>query len=295
MSITQKKSPDIVAQIGHFLLHLRWHYQLFILSGGFLLGGFLSNELNLSSFIIQFLNVHLLLFGGATAYNSYWDKDEGPIGGLKNPPRMQPWMLPASLAIQAIGLIIAFKGGMLFAGIYAFSMFFFWLYSSPALRWKGHPIKSLFAIGLSTGFSPVLMGFLAAGNSSLGLPVVITAAGTAFIILSLYPLSQIYQQTEDRKRGDITFAIRYGVIGVKRFYTVSFLAGLFMITIILTLDHSLLSIIFGVIGLAIVYIIRARLIKLDDVKNGYQEVMKIKYSTSLAFVCFLIVAIVIKH
>ncbi|MDZ7682184.1 MAG: hypothetical protein U5J63_10870 [Fodinibius sp.] len=82
MNTPNPEEAGMWRQLWHFVLHLRWHYQLFILSGGFLLGGFLSVDMNISSFFIKFLNVHLLLFGGATAYNSYWDKDTGPIGGL---------------------------------------------------------------------------------------------------------------------------------------------------------------------------------------------------------------------
>ncbi len=84
----------------------------------------------MQSFLFQFINVHLLLFGGATAYNSFWDKDEGPIGGLQNPPKMQPWMWSASLILQGVGLLIAIPQGLLYSGIYLGSILFFWLYST---------------------------------------------------------------------------------------------------------------------------------------------------------------------
>jgi len=64
-----QEHTGIFRELWHFILHLRWHYQVFILSGGFLLGGLLSSDINVSWFVIQFANVHLLLFGGATAYN----------------------------------------------------------------------------------------------------------------------------------------------------------------------------------------------------------------------------------
>jgi hypothetical protein len=73
-------------EIKAFVTHLRWHYQVLILPAGYLLGGLYQPELNFERFALQFLNVHLLLNGGVTAYNSFWDKDEGPIGGLSRPP-----------------------------------------------------------------------------------------------------------------------------------------------------------------------------------------------------------------
>src|SRR3989339_1428902 len=94
-------------ELKKFILHLRLNYNFFIISGAYLFGAVLSPQLNFFGFLLQFFNVHILLFGGATAYNSYWDKDKGPIGGMKQPPLMRRWMHHTSLVLQFIGLIIA--------------------------------------------------------------------------------------------------------------------------------------------------------------------------------------------
>src|SRR6056297_3924660 len=99
----------------HFILHLRLHYQFFILSGGYLLGGYLSDQMYAAQFWIQFFNVHVLLFGGATAYNSWWDKDEGAIGGLRHPPKMTRWMHSVSLIFMFTGLALALNVGVLYS------------------------------------------------------------------------------------------------------------------------------------------------------------------------------------
>src|SRR3989344_2119984 len=104
-------------QIRDFVLHLRLNYQIFILSGPYLLGVLLSNYFS-SLQLLQYFSVHVLLFGGVTAYNSYFDKDEGPIGGLKNPPKMSPWMLEGAWMLQFIGLLFAFYSGLYFVGLY---------------------------------------------------------------------------------------------------------------------------------------------------------------------------------
>src|SRR5262245_27786311 len=101
-------------EIRDFIVHLRWHYQVLILPAGYLLGGLFQPHLNVERFAIQFANVHLLLNGGVTAYNSYWDKDEGPIGGLAHPPPMKPWMHTAALLLQLIGAAIAYPLGPLY-------------------------------------------------------------------------------------------------------------------------------------------------------------------------------------
>lgn len=295
MGTNKSQNASAGAQLWHFVLHLRWHYQLFILSGGFLLGGFLSPDLNARWFVIQFLNVHLLLFGGATAYNSYWDKDEGPIGGLRHPPKMQPWMWLGSLIFQMIGLMLAIPQGNSFLSVYALSMLLFWVYSSPLARWKGRPIKSLIAIGVSTGLNSVLLGYLAAGNNSLSVPIIIAAFGVTLMLLSLYPVSQIYQKDEDLRRGDQTFAIQYGRKMVFRFFEVAFFGGLLFVTIAICWQHMWLGVIFAAIGSITGIYVRLRVHELDLEKENYLKVMGIKYGTSMAFVVFLIAGLILKH
>lgn len=295
MKTSINKSGSIAVHLWHFFQHLRWHYQLFILSGGFLLGGLLSENLNIYWYVIQFLNVHLLLFGGATAYNSYWDKDEGPIGGLKKPPEMMQWMWGASLLLQMIGLFIALPMGSLYMGIYAISMLLFWLYSTPIARWKGRPIKSMFAIGISTGVNSVLLGYIAAGNNPLNTTIITAAIGVAFVLLSLYPLSQSYQQDEDARRGDRTFALHYGKRMVFIFFEVSYIAGLSLIGVALIQYHLGIGVFFGIVGLSTGIVIRYYLKNILAQKYNYESVMWVKYGTSFIFAMFLLTILVLKH
>ena len=176
----------MLKEILNFIIHLRLHYQFLILSGGYLAAALIVDEVNWVQYWVQFINVHVLLFGGATAFNSWHDKDEGPIGGLKSPPEMHQWMRPASMVLQFFGLIWAINVNWNFTIIYAVSILFFWLYSSPITRWKGKPVLSLVAIGVSTGTNSFFMGFLAAGGYPITWFEDLTALGVSFLILSLY-------------------------------------------------------------------------------------------------------------
>lgn len=288
-------TDTIFRQCWHFVLHLRWHYQLGILSGGFLLGGFMSSTMHWPDYLLQFANVHLLLFGGATAYNSYWDKDSGPIGGLKDPPEMTVWMWPASLALQFVGLLIALQQSILFSLVYALSMLLFWLYSSPLARWKGKPLRSLIAIGISTGTNSLLLGYLAASSGAISWPVVSAALGVALVVLSLYPLSQIYQLDEDMRRGDRTFAARYGFMGVLRFFEIAFFGGLILISFAMFDQYIWLPVSFLLIGSGTGFWIRTRFVHLKAEPGDYRTVMNIKMRTSLVFVVFLLLILLARH
>lgn len=281
-------------QVKNFILHLRLHYQFLLLSGGYLLGGFLSGTMDTQQYLLQFLNVHILLFGGATAFNSYWDKDTGPIGGLKNPPKMNSWMRYVSILMMAAGQIWALYIGLIYAAVYFVSFLLFWLYSTPLARWKADPLLSLLAIGFSTGFNSVLLGTLAAGGVITG-SILLSAAGATFILLSLYPVSQIYQVEEDRKRGDRTFALRFGVDGVKRFFAVSFISGLLLLTAGIFM-HSPTAALLLLAGCVFTYVILLRIIlKLKGDTFEYDLVMRTKFIASLSFVLFFIGANLIQH
>ncbi len=284
----------MMKEIGHFLLHLRLHYQLFILPGGFLLGGLMADQMNTAQFWLQFINVHIFLFGGATAFNSFWDKDEGPIGGLKNPPEMTEWMRVASLAMMFVGWAWSVTFGLIYFVIYGVSLLLFWLYSTPLARWKSHPYLSLLAIAISTGLNSVLLGTIAAGGS-ITISVTISAFGASFILLSLYPVSQIYQIDQDKKRGDRTFAIEYGIDGVKFFFVISYLFGLILFSAGLLQVYTYPAVIFFILGLISGVILLRLLLRLKGMESEYSSVMKMKFLASLSFVIFLLILNAIRY
>lgn len=284
----------MLKEIYHFIIHLRLHYQMLILSGGYLLGGFLSGEMDVLNYGVQFLNVHVLLFGGATAYNSWWDKDEGPIGGLRHPPKMTRWMHPASLLFMIAGLLFATMIGAIYTLIFLSSLILFWLYSTPLARWKGDPHLSLFAIAISTGFNSVLMGTLAAGGA-ISPEILLGATGASLVLLSLYPVSQIFQIDEDRERKDLTFALAYGVKGIRSFFLMSFTAGSILLCVSVMI-HSITAGILLIAGTAISGTIIARLVlRMSGEPDEYAIVMKTKFFASLSFVCFFLAGIVIRQ
>ena len=287
-------STSLTTQIWHFIVHLRLHYQFFILSGGYLLASLFVENIGHQEYWLQFLNVHVLLFGGATAYNSYWDKDEGPIGGLKNPPKMTRWMWVVSMGMQWIGLAWALTVGISYTIIYLVSLILFWLYSTPLARWKGKPILSLFAIGISTGTNSFLMGYLAGGGTSLSINEGFIAFGVACIILSLYPASQIFQIEEDEARGDRTFAMVFGLQGVRIFYSIMFLTGTWIIASFLYKVDSNLGLIFGGLGMLAFLGISIILFKLKGKQEEYGMVMRIKFLASFSFVAFILSVLLIK-
>lgn len=282
-----------LGEVRDFLIHLRPHYQLLVLPGGYLLGGLYAQRIDFPRFITMFLVVHLLLNGGVTAYNSFFDDDDGPIGGLAQPPKMTPWMLPASLGVQILGLGWAAQSeGPLFLALYLGTMGLSVLYSTDGIRWKGRPLLSFLAVGVGTGTNTYWMGYLAAsGDVALPAAVLAGGLGTACLLLSLYPVSQIFQLEEDQRRGDRTFASTYGLRGVRRLYALAYPLGLLAVVVTLATRRPEVAAVFCGLGALGGLYNGWTLFRLQGRADEYRAVMRLKYLASLGFVAFLAAAL----
>lgn len=274
--------------IKNALLHLRLNYNFFILSAPFFLGAiFVSHVENLSIFIGAFLLIYIFLFGGANIYNSYFDKDAGPIGGLEHPPKVERWMYYTSWALQIIGLIIATTVSSRFGLVFLFSILLFWLYSSPTFRFKGKPLLSFLIIGVGTVFNTTLLGYFMAGGNRFPSQLIISAIGACFLILSMYPVSQAYQIDEDSHRGDVTFAVKYGIKGIKINYLILFPLG----TILLSysfLFEQFLAISSFLIGCIAYVFIWQKVKSISGKQSEYKSIMRLKYFGGVTFTAAMV-------
>jgi len=82
-------------------------------------------------------------------------------------------------------------------------------YSHPRWRWKGKPLASLLTVTVGQGVAPFFMGAMAV-PAATAREVWPMALVPALVITGIYPLTQVYQIGEDRRRGDHTFAVEYG-------------------------------------------------------------------------------------
>jgi 1,4-dihydroxy-2-naphthoate octaprenyltransferase len=193
-----------------YLPHLRLPFQL-TLAPIFLWGALLSGGGWRWETVAAFVSLHLFLYPAATAFNSAYDKDEGPVGGMEEPPPVPPGLLGFSLALGAAGALFAIPAGGAFLLTYVLAAGWTAAYSHPATRWKAGPLSSTLAIGLGQGVVGFLAGWAAAAPLGSANPVLLAgAASAAFTAVGLYPATQVFQVAEDRARGDRTLAGRGG-------------------------------------------------------------------------------------
>jgi 4-hydroxybenzoate polyprenyltransferase len=149
------------------------------------------------------------LNGGTLALNSAFDRDEGDVAYLRQPPPPPRGLAAFSLALMAAGLLgaLALPPGYIVAYLLCFLLSV--LYSVPPFRLKAVAgtdwVINMWGFGTLTPY---------AGWAATGIPVD-PARGLALLAFcplfaALYPLTQLYQVEEDRRRGDRTFACALG-------------------------------------------------------------------------------------
>ncbi len=206
-------------------LHLRFPFSFFLMPVYFFALGHSPNFTE-SRIIWSFLIIHLLLYPASNGYNSYFDKDEKSIGGLKNPPPVKKGLYFVSLLMDVMAIVLAVKISILFASMLLIYGLASKAYSHPTTRLKKYPILGWLITGFFQGFFTFLMcyeGINAFGISGLFKPnILIPAALTSLMLWGNYPMTQIYQHEEDGKRGDKTLSILLGIKGTFIFTAIVF-------------------------------------------------------------------------
>jgi len=208
------------------LLHLRFPFSYFLLPVYlFALG--ISPNFGESSLLWSFLIVHFLLYPASNGFNSYFDKDDTSIGGLKNPPPVNASLYYTSLIMDAAAVALAFwKINLLFALLVLTYGLVSKAYSHPVVRLKKYPLAGWLTVGIFQGFFAFLMCYIGingyAIDNLLHARVMLPAALTSLMLLGSYPMTQVYQHDADLKHGDYTLSRWLGIRGTFIFVQIVF-------------------------------------------------------------------------
>lgn len=198
-----------------YLLHTRpveWPIVAGHTALGYILAVGLDNSLRsdrLGPALLGILLWVVCLNGGTLALNSAFDRDEGDIAYLRNPPPPPRSLAKFGFGLMLLGLAAAFLLPPAYPAAYALCLILSVLYSVPPVRLKAVPgadwLINMWGFGTLTPF---------AGWAATGLPVGLVGGLIllAFcpLFAALYPLTQLYQIEEDSRRGDRTLALWLG-------------------------------------------------------------------------------------
>ncbi len=197
-------------------LHLRIPFSLYLMPV-FCFAAATGNETDWWRFCLVFIIIHLFLYPASNGFNSYFDKDEGSIGGLENPPPVKKELYNVSLGFDAIALLL----GLIISLEFTILLFIYGLvskaYSHPYIRLKKNALAAWLAAGIFQGAFTYIMVRNGLNDVSINEifneEILFPALLATFMIFGFYPMTQIYQHEEDSKRGDLTISYKLGIKG----------------------------------------------------------------------------------
>lgn len=186
------------------------------------------SDFNIERALGVFLLLHLLVYPASNGYNSYYDRDENSIGGLKAPPKVTHELMHLVLLFDVLAVLTGTLMSPLFGALVAIYLLVSKAYSYEGIRLKKYPIISTFVVTFFQGAFTFFMVQIGVGlklSQVLQTPNIWFALISTLFLCGSYPLTQIYQHQEDSRRGDKTLSLLLGVNGTYLFAGISLLLG----------------------------------------------------------------------
>lgn len=208
-------------KIPSFIVLLRIPFSFYLLPV-FLFGISYSESIDYIKTLHVFILLHLLIYPASNGFNSYSDKDKTSIGGLKNPPPPDVWLLIASLVMNIGAIAYSYWIHPILCILASTYILASILYSWKWVRLKKYPIISFLVVVFFQGFVTYAMAFLfcqqqgylaAMEQDNFLYPGIISS----LMVAGAYPMTQIYQHQADAKSGDLTLSRMLGIKGTFEF------------------------------------------------------------------------------
>ena len=251
----------------------------------------LSNTPNYDTYtaLLIFVVLHIFVYPASNGYNSYYDKDEGSIGGIKQPPKVNEKLYWLVIAFDVIAIALALCVNITFALLMLVCLLLSKAYSYDKIRLKKYPILSTIITTVFQGsivYASIQIGLGLSWEYILSFPNWLFALFSTLFLCGSYPITQIYQHDEDRKRGDITLSILLGIWGTFAFAVLSFTLSIVVLAIAYWHTGNLyklgyfLPFILPVLGFLLYWMY---LVKQNPAAVNYENTMKMSAISSLCF------------
>lgn len=170
-------------------------------------------NLNLFRSLLVFGIIHLLVYPASNGYNSYMDRDEESIGGIKKPMQPTRQLFYVSVGMDALAVLFGFMVSSLFAICIFIYIVFSRLYSYRGVRLKKYPFLGYLVVILNQGALTFFMVYYGCSRDlSMQVPWQGMLAAT-LLIGGFYPITQVYQHQQDAKDGVTTISMKLGKRG----------------------------------------------------------------------------------
>lgn len=281
--------------------HLRLPFSFFLLPV-FLFAMSQSVTINWLNAFIAFVILHLLIFPSSNGYNSYQDKDESSIGGLKHPPKVSKKLFYATLLMDIAGVVFSLLISLNFSLLVLIFILASRAYSFRKLRLKQYAIIGFLTVFFFQGAFVYLMTTVAITSypleKILSLNNIICMSVASLFIGSVYPLTQIYQHEADRRDGVISISAKLGYIGTFIFSAILFSLATLLLFYYFSLKHQQIDLVlFIVIILPVIYqlTIWFNKVRANTTNANFENTMTMNMMTSICMNAYFSILILINY
>ena len=281
--------------------HLRLPFSFFLLPV-FLFALSQSSQINWLDTILALLILHILIFPSSNGYNSYQDRDEGSIGGLKHPPKVTVNLYYATLLMD----ILALSAGLIISVYFSLMVLLFIImsraYSYRQIRLKKYPVIGFLTVFVFQGAFVYLMSSTAINGfnwevlfseNSMTCMVV-----SSLFIGSIYPLTQIYQHEADKNDGVISISYKLGYTGTFVFSGLLFSVAILLLFYYFSLKQQTFALfIFLLMMIPVIYRLSDWFAKVrkDTVHANFENTMAMNMLTSSTMNLYFLLLIINRY
>ena len=271
-------------------LHLRIPYSLCLAPVTFFAFSSTDSFGLIKGFLI-FITLHFFLYPASQAYNSFYDQDKKSIGGIKEPPLAKKEVLWASFTFDFFALTLSLFIGKIFFFSLLLCSFISKAYSHPLIRLKKRPWLSWITVAFFQGpfiFFSVFLSLNEGNFLNIHWP---SAISTFFLFGGAYPMTQIFQHDEDKKRGDKTLSLILGIKGTFIFSGINFIIGsalLYKYFELKDMPHFFYLFQLFLLPVIIYFLYWFILCFKDKKKANYKNCMRLNILSALSFSLFFI-------
>lgn len=281
--------------------HLRLPFSFFLLPV-FLFALSQSGQINWVDTIISFMILHVLVFPSSNGYNSYQDRDEGSIGGLKYPPKVTVNLYYTTLFMD----ILALSAGLMVSVYFSLMVLVFIVmsraYSYRQIRLKKYPVIGFFTVFVFQGAFVYLMSATAINGANwVGLfseNSIICMVVSSLFIGSIYPLTQIYQHEADKNDGVISISYKLGYTGTFVFSGLLFSVAILLLFYYFSLKQQTFAlVIFLLMMIPVIYRLSDWFAKVrkDTIHANFENTMAMNMLTSSTMNLYFLLLIINRY
>ena len=274
---------------------LRFHFSLFLLPV-YLFALSQLPDISWPSAIMVFIVLHLLVYPSSNGYNSYVDRDDGPIGGILKPLQPTRQLFHITLVMDLAAVLLSFFLGWVFSLGIVLYILASRAYSSRRVRLKKYPVISFLIVFIFQGALVFYISYQSIfPGTTFNIPI-LPCIISGLLIGALYPLTQIYQHEDDRKDGVETISMLLGKKGSFLFSMILFLTATLLLYLRFNNSEPGYFLLFLLIMLPVVlfFLYWMRKVWNDESQADFKNSLKMNILSTLCTTAFFIILIILK-